>query len=71
MKRSEKTITSTALLGIRCGICGRMTARVREIEVGMARITGKAHVDCNGHSQYRHVSKDELPNIPLCVHKEG
>ena len=44
----------------RCGICGRDDAKVRETEIATARITGRAHVDCRGHSEYRPVTKDEI-----------
>jgi hypothetical protein len=50
--------------GIRCEICGRMTAKVRDCEVRTAYITGRAHVDCVGHSQYRSVRRYELPPLP-------
>jgi ribosomal protein S14 len=49
---------------MKCNICGRITASIRDIDT--ARITGKAHIDCNGHSEYRHVSKEEIEEV-VCV----
>lgn len=45
---------------MRCNICGSMDADIRRIELQVAQITKKAHVDCNGHSQYRPVTRKEL-----------
>lgn len=45
---------------MRCNLCGSMDAQIRPIELPTARITGKAHVDCNGHGQYRPVTREEL-----------
>lgn len=39
-----------------CRICGRQDARIRLCELKTARITKRAHVDCNGHSEYRSVT---------------
>ena len=41
---------------MKCFICGRTTALIRESELEMAKITGKAHIDCQGHAEYGHVS---------------
>lgn len=43
-----------------CLICGKPYALIRETEIDMARITGKAHVDCDGHSQYMAVMPSEV-----------
>jgi hypothetical protein len=40
-----------------CHICGAQDAVIRFEELKTALITGKAHVDCNGHSQYRPINK--------------
>jgi len=45
---------------MRCDICGSMDANIRPIELTTARITLRAHVDCNGHGQYRSVSREEI-----------
>lgn len=47
---------------IPCHICGRDdSARIREIELSVARHTLHAHVDCDfGHGQYRGVSREEV-----------
>lgn len=45
---------------MRCNICGRMNAQIRAIELSTARHSLKAHVDCNGHSEYRAVSPSEI-----------
>lgn len=45
---------------MKCRICGREGALVRECEIQVARITLRAHVDCEGHSEYRHVSSDDV-----------
>lgn len=47
-----------------CNICGRDDARVRKVELPVARITHRAHVDCLGHSEYRSLSLQEL--IEIC-----
>ena len=48
-----------------CGICGEMTAFVRPSEIQTARITGRAHFDCNGsgHAQYRALTLAESADI--------
>jgi len=33
---------------------------MREREIRTARITHRAHVDCAGHSEYRHVTDCEI-----------
>ena len=43
-----------------CLICGAAYALIRETEIEMARITGKAHVDCNGHSKYMTLMPSEI-----------
>ncbi len=43
-----------------CTICGKHDARIRLSELKTAMITGKAHVDCNGHAVYRSVTKQEV-----------
>jgi len=44
-----------------CRICGRQDARIRLCELQVARITQRAHVDCNnGHSAYRSVTMAEV-----------
>lgn len=47
---------------IPCHICGREdSARIREIELPVARHTLRAHVDCDfGHGQYRGVLKTDV-----------
>ena len=45
---------------ILCYVCMQMEGHIRPRELYMARITGKAHVDCNGHSQYRRVFPSEI-----------
>jgi len=35
-----------------CFICGKPYALIRASELDMARASGKAHVDCEGHTQY-------------------
>ncbi len=47
---------------IPCNICGRDdSARIREIELSVARHTLRAHVDCDfGHGQYRRVQKIDV-----------
>ena len=44
----------------KCRICGRDDAKMREREIRTARITHRAHVDCAGHSEYRHVTDCEI-----------
>jgi len=45
-----------------CAICrkDREEAHIRECELDVAAISGRAHVDCSGHSMYRAVSKEEV-----------
>ena len=38
---------------MKCRICGINGARIRAGQEEIAKITGKAHVDCAGHSEYR------------------
>ena len=45
---------------VKCYICGREDAHIREIELPTARITLRAHVDCEGHNQYRRVSRVDV-----------
>ena len=45
---------------MRCNICGSMDAEIRPVELPVARMTLKAHVDCNGHGQYRPVTRGEI-----------
>lgn len=54
-----------------CRICGGSGARVRASEIATARISGRAHVDCAGHSEYRAVTRAEIdeaahPSAELC-----
>jgi hypothetical protein len=43
-----------------CKICGKQDAVIRVSELKTSKITGRAHVDCNGHSHYRSVTKGEI-----------
>ncbi len=43
-----------------CLICGKPYALIRETELSTARISGRAHVDCNGHSKYMAVMPSEI-----------
>jgi len=45
---------------MKCTVCGRDDAMIRECEIETARITHRAHVDCVGHSEYRWVSDAEI-----------
>lgn len=45
---------------VKCRICGNDHATIREEEISTARITWRAHVDCNGHSQYRNITWREM-----------
>jgi hypothetical protein len=46
-----------------CNICGRKDANIRQRELDTVKdtvkITRRAHVDCQGHSEYRLVSTEE------------
>lgn len=44
---------------IKCHVCGSLDAVVREHEIPVAKITHRAHVDCGGHSEYRHLTLEE------------
>jgi len=46
-----------------CQFCGREDAVIREEELEIAAITGRAHVDCEGHSQYRSLTHSELLSV--------
>lgn len=48
---------------MKCNICGGNDAKVRECEIDVAAITSRAHIDCNGHSEYRHLSFEEFAQI--------
>lgn len=48
---------------IKCHICGSDTAQVRQCEIEKALITGRAHVDCGGHAQYRPLTSAEVKQI--------
>jgi len=59
-----------------CRICGKQDARIRLCELKTARIARRAHIDCNGHSEYRPVTVAEVDaaigehvrhNSPICV----
>lgn len=52
---------------MKCQFCGRTDARIRESEIPTARITGRAHIDCFGHSQYRNLSVEEWREIKPLV----
>lgn len=44
--------------------CGRNDAIIRADELDTAQITGRAHVDCAGHSHYRDVTiKDVMKSL--------
>jgi hypothetical protein len=45
---------------MKCTICGRDDALIRKCELDVVRITHRAHVDCIGHSEYRHVSDYDI-----------
>lgn len=51
---------------MKCRICGRQDARIRLCELKTARITKRAHVDCNGHSEYRSLTVAEIDLAPDC-----
>lgn len=40
---------------MKCLLCGSNYARIRQCELSVAKITLRAHVDCDGHSQYRDI----------------
>lgn len=42
---------------MKCNICGAQDAVIRCSELKTALITGRAHVDCFGHSEYRPINK--------------
>ncbi|MBK1722805.1 hypothetical protein [Thiocystis violacea] len=46
--------------GITCRLCGRTDATIRAEELPTARSTGRAHVDCDGHAEYRPVTPAEI-----------
>lgn len=48
---------------MKCHICGSDTAQVRPCEIETALITGRAHVDCGGHAQYRYLTLEEVKQI--------
>lgn len=48
---------------MKCQFCGRTDARIRASEIPTARITGRAHVDCDGHAQYRNLTVEEWRTI--------
>ena len=48
---------------MKCHICGADKAQVRSCEIETALITGRAHVDCGGHAQYRSLTLEELKII--------
>ena len=56
---------------MKCDICGRMTAHIRECELKVARITHRAHVDCEGHAEYRFVSYREIEESELWALRVG
>lgn len=58
---------------MKCNICGRDTAQVRQCEIKTALITGKAHVDCGdrGHAQYRPLTSEELKQIKMELESGG
>ena len=45
---------------MRCFICDSDKAMIRQYEIQCAYHTGRAHVDCEGHSQYRPVNRSEI-----------
>jgi len=45
---------------MKCNICGMEGALVRECELDTAKITHRAHVQCNGHAEYRHVADEDI-----------
>lgn len=45
---------------MRCNLCGSMDAQIRECELSVARYSLRAHVDCNGHGQYRAISPEDI-----------
>ena len=52
-----------------CNICGSDDAHVRFCEIETALITGRAHIDCRGHSEYRHVDNTQISES-LSYHTE-
>lgn len=50
-----------------CRFCGREGAAVRASELGVAAITGRAHVDCQGHAQYRALTPEEHRQVKARV----
>ena len=50
---------------MKCLICGRTDAVIRKGELVTAKITFRAHVDCQGHSQYRPVTRDDIDESTL------
>ena len=43
-----------------CRICSSNDAKIREYELDTVIHSFRAHVDCNGHSHYRSVSREEI-----------
>lgn len=58
-------------VGMKCNICGGDSASVRNIEIPMARITLRAHVDCGGHSEYRYVTREDVEDAARRQAKEA
>lgn len=56
---------------MKCGICGREDAVLRPCELPVAAVTGRGHVDCRGHGEYRHLSVVELVGIRGEVQEGG
>ena len=45
---------------MQCHICGSESAIICKSEIETTKITRRAHVDCDGHSQYRGVGFEEI-----------
>ena len=56
---------------IHCNICGSNDACIRKDEIETAKITMRAHVDCDGHSQYRVVSSSDIARSEQELSKRG
>jgi hypothetical protein len=59
---NQKTAMTQSVQAV-CQFCGRKDAVIREEELETAAITGRAHVDCEGHAQYRALTHSELLSV--------
>lgn len=55
---------------MKCNICGAQDAAIRCSELKMALITGRAHVDCFGHSEYRPINKKRDVDESIRLHTQ-